>query len=266
MAAAGAGTENSLITIAGGMAGATVYGIFADSIQRNVLNRGNKGGPCSQVYADEVMGLSSPAPLTLILGVTCFCVCYILETSFPWKSEVPGRLGGALNDPVCVWGGNFNYWECPAWPPSVAGMMIGFLQLPSVMFIGNALGSSTAFQIVSSLCMAPLPSSISSKYVQLYAKPNPLVWFQLPFIGVAVAASYLSAEKASDLEGAAGVDQLSAFVGGFLLIFGSRLGGACTTGHGLSGCVLLMMQSWIAVAAMFIGGITVASFLKSELV
>merc|ERR1712037_596784 len=131
------------------------------------------------------------------------------------------------------------------------------------MFIGNALGSSTAFQIVSSLCMAPLPSSISSKYVQIYAKPNPLVWFQLPFIGVAGAASYLSAHNSSDWEGAAGVDHLSAFVGGFLLIFGSRLGGACTTGHGLSGCVLLMVQSWIAVAAMFMGGIGLSFALES---
>ena len=55
---------------------------------------------------------------------------------------------------------------------------------------------------------------------------------------------------------------LLAFIGGFILIFGSRLGGGCTSGHGLSGCAMLMVQSWIAVPAMFMGGIITAVVLQ----
>jgi uncharacterized membrane protein YedE/YeeE len=54
---------------------------------------------------------------------------------------------------------------------------------------------------------------------------------------------------------AAGVPAWQGFVGGFLMIFGSRIGSGCTSGHGLSGMGLLILKSILAVPAMFLGGI-----------
>jgi len=54
---------------------------------------------------------------------------------------------------------------------------------------------------------------------------------------------------------AAGVPAWQGFVGGFLMIFGSRIGSGCTSGHGLSGMALLILKSIVAVPAMFLGGI-----------
>ena len=146
--------------------------------------------------------------------------------------------------------------------PSIGGILLGALQLPAVMLIGNVLGSATAFQVGSCAWLLPLPSDLRSKlstsYMNAFATPNPLAWWQLPYVGLATLAASICAKAASDVGGAAGVDSISAFVGGFVLIFGSRLGGGCTSGHGLSGCALLMIQSWIAVPAMFAGGIALA--------
>ena len=259
--AIGTGTSKSLLTVAGGVLGASVYGVYADAIQERLLNRGPMG-PCSQVYADEAMGKSCTV-LTFILGVVCLSGCALLETLVPWKTELPIRLSAALGEPMCEYGSpEYSFIECPAWPPSIAGMLLGALQLPCVLFIGNVLGSATSFQILSSLCLAPL--GLSSKYVKAFAAPNPLAWFQLPYVGVASAIAHLLAGQSGDLRGAIGVDhEMQAFLGGFVLIFGSRLAGGCTSGHGLSGCAMLMTQSWIAVPSMFAGGIALSILLQA---
>jgi uncharacterized membrane protein YedE/YeeE len=44
-------------------------------------------------------------------------------------------------------------------------------------------------------------------------------------------------------------------IGGSLLVFGARLAGGCTSGHGISGMSQLSISSFITVAAMFGGGI-----------
>jgi len=258
----GAGTANSSATIAGGLLGALVYGMFADSIQRRVLSRGPLG-PCREVYADEAMGKSSPTTLTLILGIVCLAGCAALESLVPWKSEVPSRFDDVINEPMCDFGsGDFSFWTCPAWPPSIAGLLLGALQLPAVMLIGNVLGSATAFQVGSCAWLLPLPDSLRSKlsteYMRVFATPNVLSWWQLPYVGLAALSANYYVKAAGDVGRAPGVDAISASVGGFVLIFGSRLGGGCTSGHGLSGCALLMVQSWIAVPAMFAGGIALS--------
>ena len=54
---------------------------------------------------------------------------------------------------------------------------------------------------------------------------------------------------------ASGVQTGAALLGGFLMLFGSRLGGGCTSGHGISGMPLLNTLSLVAVVSMFVSGI-----------
>jgi uncharacterized membrane protein YedE/YeeE len=42
----------------------------------------------------------------------------------------------------------------------------------------------------------------------------------------------------------------AAFLGGFLLLFGARLAGGCTSGHGISGTLQLGVSSWLFFAVM----------------
>ena len=49
-----------------------------------------------------------------------------------------------------------------------------------------------------------------------------------------------------------------AFVGGAAMVYGARMAGGCTSGHGISGTMQLAVGSWIAVICFFIGGIAAA--------
>ena len=50
-------------------------------------------------------------------------------------------------------------------------------------------------------------------------------------------------------------------VGGFLVGFGTRYAGGCTSGHGITGLSMLQWPSLIAVASFFIAGILSANYL-----
>jgi len=57
---------------------------------------------------------------------------------------------------------------------------------------------------------------------------------------------------------AAGVPLWRSLLGGFMMIFGARLGGGCTSGHGITGITLLMNSSVVVVMGMFAGGFSTA--------
>ena len=50
-------------------------------------------------------------------------------------------------------------------------------------------------------------------------------------------------------------------IGGFLVGFGSRYAGGCTSGHAISGLSNLQLPSLIAVIGFFIGGLTMVHFI-----
>ena len=54
-----------------------------------------------------------------------------------------------------------------------------------------------------------------------------------------------------------------AFMGGFLILFGARLAGGCTSGHIISGMSQLAVSSTIFAAAVFAGGIGTAKLMTA---
>ncbi len=57
---------------------------------------------------------------------------------------------------------------------------------------------------------------------------------------------------------------IGAFVGGFLLLFGARLAGGCTSGHIISGITQLSLSGLLFGAAVFASGVPVALSLKAS--
>ena len=53
----------------------------------------------------------------------------------------------------------------------------------------------------------------------------------------------------------------AAFLGGAILLFGARLAGGCTSGHGISGTLQLALSGWIFFPVMFGAGIVTARLL-----
>jgi uncharacterized membrane protein YedE/YeeE len=54
---------------------------------------------------------------------------------------------------------------------------------------------------------------------------------------------------------------LTALAGGILLGIGARWADGCTSGHGISGTLQLVVSSWIAVICFFVGGVVTATII-----
>ena len=172
------------------------------------------------------------------------------------------------------------------WPWYIAGPLIG-LTVPVLLIIGNK-----AFGISSSLrhiCAACIPANIPFfKYewtkeiwnlffvggillggflaMSLLANPNPVEIH--PNL-----ASELSTYGITNFESMVPVDvfnwgallTLKGFIimviGGFLIGFGTRYAGGCTSGHAIMGLSTLQWPSLIATCCFMVGGIIMANFI-----
>ena len=172
------------------------------------------------------------------------------------------------------------------WPWYIAGPLIG-LTVPVLLIIGNK-----AFGISSSLrhiCAACIPANIPFfKYewkkeiwnlffvggillggflaMSLLANPNPVEIH--PNL-----ASELSTYGITNFESMVPVDvfnwstllTLKGFIimvfGGFLIGFGTRYAGGCTSGHAIMGLSTLQWPSLIATCCFMVGGIIMANWI-----
>jgi len=250
----GAGVSLSGVTVAGGLLGALVYGLLEDTIKTNWLKKGPQG-PTAYVYIDQFLKKPYFA-FAILLGVVCIAFAIVLEVLLPWKAELPTRLQAVLASDQC---NGFNI-SCAAWPPAIAGALLGLMQIPAVLVIGTFLGSATSYQVCSVAFAIPFKGKLPEKfsYINSYLTPSISTWWQLGYCGSAILGAFLWVNEANDFGKTPGVDAASAFIGGFFMLFGARLAAGCTSGHGISGCAIGMIQSFIGVPFMFLGGILVA--------
>ncbi|SHL13030.1 YeeE/YedE family protein [Chryseobacterium polytrichastri] len=172
------------------------------------------------------------------------------------------------------------------WPWYIAGPLIG-LTVPTLLILGNK-----SFGISSSLrqiCAACIPSNISFfKYD--WKKESWNLFFVLGiFFGGMIAAQFLmnsqeiivNPKLKAELTGYGITDythlvpaQLMNFeslftikgfiimiVGGFLVGFGTRYAGGCTSGHSIMGLSNLQWPSLVATICFMIGGFLMANFI-----
>lgn len=178
-------------------------------------------------------------------------------------------------------------WLTQPWPWYVAGPLIG-LFVPLLLYIGNKqLGISSSLRHTCAACM---PGNIS--FFQ-YDWKREGMWNLMLVLGVFIGGFLggyvfenpepiaLSASTISDLQNL-GVVDFSGFVpsdifawenlgsiqgfiflvlGGFLVGFGARYAGGCTSGHAISGIANLQMASVTAAISFFIGGLIVTHLL-----
>jgi uncharacterized membrane protein YedE/YeeE len=163
-----------------------------------------------------------------------------------------------------------------AWSPYAAGLLIGLLQIPTFLLLNTALGASSSFVTVAAHIATAVDGG--AEQIDYFAKHmwGAKNWWQVALVvGIAVGAflsmriSGAKRKAISPVWGRVfGLHSLAgrapvAFIGGFLMLFGARIAGGCTSGHGISGIAQLSAGSTLAVAAMFVGGIlTAVLFMK----
>lgn len=242
----GAATTHSGYTIIGAIVGALFFE-FTDPIIKPVMNR-FCGPKLKLEYLDQFLGISYTI-CGLMLVCCAFAAAVLFEVFFPWEEE----LYRPLEDDCSL----KHFWNCYAWPPAIAGVMVGILQIPVFLLMSNTLGSSTAYVAVCSAWVYLLPANWRRPfdYARRFAFPTPDTHWQLFFVLFAMLGCFLTELRHGMLGTAESLSIAYSIVGGFLFIFGARMAGGCTAGHGVSGMALLSIHSIAAVAAMFGGGI-----------
>jgi len=172
------------------------------------------------------------------------------------------------------------------WPWYIAGPLIG-LTVPALLIIGNkSFGISSSLRHV---CAACIPANIPFfKYdwkkevwnlffvsgiliggvvaINLLANPqpidvNPKLAQELTEYGITnynslVPVDILNWESLFTLKGF-----LLMVVGGFLVGFGTRYAGGCTSGHAIMGLSTLQWPSLVATVFFMVGGFLMANFI-----
>lgn len=172
-------------------------------------------------------------------------------------------------------------WILEPWPWYVSGPLIG-LMVPILLFIGSAFGISGNLETICSIAGA----GKISDYFKVDISPKlPRLFFAVgAILGGFIAGQLLTEEHyAVELSDAAkttisgyGISDFSGLqpselfnwdfltsstgiillgLGGFLIGFGTRYAGGCTSGHSITGLSSLQWPSLIATIGFFVGGL-----------
>ncbi len=170
------------------------------------------------------------------------------------------------------------------WPWYVSGPLIAFVMLLLLMS-GKNFGMSSNLRTFCTMCGAHKASdffkfnwkenrwnlwvvlgTIVGGYLGSNFLPevsiNPEVVTQLQNYGFDQTGGKYLPESLFSNQVFSDIKSLSLLViGGFLVGFGARYAGGCTSGHAISGLSNLQLPSLIAVVGFFIGGLTMVHFI-----
>lgn len=241
----GAAVPNALYTFTGALCGAFLYAFTHCWLSCGLDEKEEPEYSTLDEYL-ETPHFNLALPMAALLGTAVFA----LDFFAPWATEVEVYGEGIMGS--------------RAWPPYVAGSIVGLLQIPVVLIVGDTLGTTTGVMTMAAQILN-IPSMRKEGGHLKQFKTGILNWWQVFFMFGAVGGAFVSSSMSDTRGSVGGVHPAVGLGGGVLLIYGSRLAGGCTSGHGLSGMGLLALLSFVAVPAMFGSGIATAFLLKHGL-
>jgi uncharacterized membrane protein YedE/YeeE len=160
------------------------------------------------------------------------------------------------------------------WNPYLVGVGIGVLSWSAFGLVNQPLGISTALSSTSSACALPFMGSDGVAQNAYWTK-HPLQWdsgtlflvgtFLGSALSVLLSRTFCWEKVPSTWSQQFGPSalkrMLAAFVGGVIIMYGARMAGGCTSGHGISGSLQLAVSSWTFFLTMFVAGIATALIL-----
>ncbi len=161
----------------------------------------------------------------------------------------------------------------PRWSPYLVGALIGVLSWMTFYFMGKPLGVSTTMVRAVGLVAGTVSEEHvrANAYFAKYLVGKPAIEWQFALVVMLPVGAYLASRFGGTLRRET-VPQLwaqrfgnsatkrvaGAFLGGMLLLFGARLAGGCTSGHGISGTLQLALSSWTFFVTTFAAGVVTA--------
>ena len=178
-------------------------------------------------------------------------------------------------------------WIFEPWPWYIAGPIIAFIMFLLLMS-GKSFGMSANLRTICTICgagnkanffnfdwksqkwnLVVIIGAVIGGYIGSYylttdmaVAINPDTINDLNILGfMSAGKSYLPDELFDNSSLFKVKNILILSIGGFLVGFGARYAGGCTSGHAISGLSDLQLPSLIAVIGFFIGGLTMIHFL-----
>lgn len=165
--------------------------------------------------------------------------------------------------------------SCPLttarWNPYVVGVLIGVLSIVVFGVVDKPLGMSTSVAKASAACTLPVLGSEGVSANAYWAKYAPKWDYGTIFLGAALVGALISSLVSGSFRietvpsvwaerfGSSSALRMTAAVfGGAIMLFGARLAGGCTSGHGISGSLQLAVSSWTFFIVFFATGIATA--------
>lgn len=162
----------------------------------------------------------------------------------------------------------------PSWSPYVVGIGIGVLSWLVFLIVDKPLGMSTEVSKfsggVASLFVG-MDKVVENPY---WASTTPAFGYSTVFLIATAAGAFLSAILSGTFKietvprvwreqigGSPAGRALGAFLGGAVLLYGARMAGGCTSGHGISGTLQLAVSGWLFFAVLFASGIVTAKLM-----
>lgn len=174
----------------------------------------------------------------------------------------------------------FIQWISQPWPWYVAGPVIGLMVPLHLIFLNRTFGMSSSFR---HMCAAVVPNNLDFLKYDWKSESWNLVMVAGVLIGAFIASAFLASDAPIALSESAilrlkgfGITDFSGqhpaelfswsslsnwqsllFVigGGFLVGFGTRYAGGCTSGHAIMGMSHFQLPSLVAVLGFFTGGL-----------
>ena len=243
----GAGMANGFLVVLGGLLGAAAFVRLQPrlkAVQAPLLNSEPSIGddPPSTSKSLDIATALGVDPITLLLVWVPMCLAVMLTAYATDSTTRAIPISGLVR-------------------PAYGGLLIGTAQLGTTLLTGHAVGASAAYEDVASWLDKRVrgrsedggettlltPSVIFSGGVVAAAA---LLSLQIPKIGLMSTTNSLSLLSPRNSG--------TTILGGACMVFGARLAGGCTSGHGISGLAKFSLASLATTVSMFTAGILTA--------
>jgi len=196
--------------------------------------------------------------LVIILTITAS----LSVSKFVAHADTDQSSGQAMSD--------YDIWHMQRWSPYWVGIGIGLLSWIAFVLSDKPIGVSTAYAQTSGMIEKAVQGRQAEEKAYYREYVPKISWGWMLVVGLFIGA-FVSAITAGDFrlqwvpplwESQFGYSPIirwaTAFSGGVILGIGARWADGCTSGHGISGTLQLVVSSWIAVICFLIGGILIA--------